>query len=99
MKSKGTKYLDKEFKGSGEVRGYHFERVKQTGLVAMYKVSYKKNVAHYEVFKRRINNQFSVETYPSAKQFGKIAFTTFSLKSAKEIFKRLQEEEEVRINK
>jgi len=98
MESKEIKYLEKEFMGSGEVSGYHFKRVKQTGLVVMYEVRYDCTI-HYEVFKRRINNQFSIETYPSAKQFGKTAFTSFSKEYAEELFKRLQEEEEVRINK
>jgi len=98
MESKEIKYLERDFMGSGEVDGYHFLRVKQTGLVAMYEVRHD-CVLHYEVFRRRINNQFSVETYPSAKQFGKTAFTTFSKEYAEELFKKLQEEEEVRINR
>ena len=98
MESKGIKYLEKEFKGSGEVQGYHFKRVKQTGLVAMYEVWYDR-IFHYEVFKRRINNQYDIETYPSAKQFGKTAFTTFDKEYAEKLFKKLQEKEEARINK
>lgn len=98
MEFKEIKPLKKEFTGKGEVKGYRFKRIKQTGLVTMYEVSNGDNI-HYEIFKRRVNHRFRVESYPSSKRFGVIAFTALTREKAEIIFNKLQKEEEARINR
>lgn len=93
-----TKYLEKEFPGKGEVKGYYFKLNKQSHLVSLYEVRWDCTI-RYEIFIRRVNKRFNTETYPSSKQFGKTAFTTNSIEKAEEYFNILQKREEARLKK
>lgn len=98
MDSEKTKFLDKKFKGTGEVKDYHFMRIKETKLIALYKVSFKSFI-HYEVFKRRVNVSLNKEEYPSSEEFGITAHTAPDKERAEAIFKTLQKEEKALIAK
>lgn len=82
------KRIPKQFTGIGEVKGYSFDRIKQSKTVAMYKVSFEKSV-HYEVFIRKINTLFNNESYPSKHKFGRSAFTLLTKEKAEEKYKEL----------
>lgn len=83
------KKLEKSFIGRGEVRGFEFKRLFESPKAYLYEVNNSSGGLYYEVFKKRINSRYATETYPSAKQFGKTAWTTKDLNKAKSIFNNL----------
>lgn len=78
------KELRAEFNGIGEVKGYSFKQLARTKLGYIYEVTSNEGAKHYEVFRRKVNNQYNCITYPSSKGFGIYAWTTSSLLHAQE---------------
>lgn len=84
------KPLRKEFEGIGEVRGYQFRQISATSSGFIYEITFGKG-KHYEVFKKRVNARHGNESYPTAKAFGKWAWTFNSLEKAKSKLRSLSE--------
>ena len=76
--------LKTQFEGRGSVKGYLFTQICSPIWGFIYKVEYNGHL-HYEVFKHRENAYWKVVSYPTEKAFGIWAYTTSSLKRAKEI--------------
>jgi len=84
------------FVGVGEVDGFRFRLLQKDDLY-LYEVK-SPNSVHYELFREHIvpkcidfNNRIYSEregkvVYPKSKDFGVWAWTTYSMKRAKEIF-------------
>lgn len=93
------KKLEKEFTGTGEVKGFTFKQVKESGKAYLYEV----NGDRYEVFLKRfqqagemtIGSQRIVleekELYPKSNEFGKTAFAFQSYDKAIGKFNLLSE--------
>jgi len=75
--------LRKEFIGIGEVKGYKFTQIYSSKWGFIYEVD-TGGTKYYEVFKRVLNKQFNVISYPKQKSFGRWAWTIGSLEKAKE---------------
>lgn len=75
-----VKELPLEFKGIGEVRGFHFSFVRKTDRGYVYRVNVEGEV-WYEVFRRK-TNQYGGISYPKSKSFGKWAWWYSSLEKA-----------------
>lgn len=75
-----VKELPSEFRGIGEVRGFHFKRVSKTDRGYIYSVM-NNGQTYYEVFKRK-TNQYRGISYPKSKSFGKWAWWYSSLEKA-----------------
>ena len=76
------KELEKDFIGIGEVKGDKFEQVKSSKFGYIYRRIFKDGGECYEVFKRKINNQFNTISYPKSKSFGVWAWCCSSYESA-----------------
>lgn len=76
------KELPIEFDGKGEVSGNKFRQLKKTEFGYIYERTSNESVVCYEVFKRRINNQFNTVSYPKSKSFGMWAYCCSSLDAA-----------------
>ena len=74
--------LPEQFIGRGEVRGFQFSQISMTDRAFCYEVRINGAVTHFEVFRRKINHQYSCESYPTAKAFGIWAWTYPSLEEA-----------------
>ena len=74
-KANTIRQLPEQFIGRGEVRGFQFAQICKTERAFCYGVRINGVITHYEVFKRKINNQFACESYPSAKAFSIWAWT------------------------
>lgn len=63
--------LELQFEGRGEVKQYSFLQVKSSDAGYIYKLSCKETGrSHYEVFKKKINEQYNTVSYPRSKSFG-----------------------------
>lgn len=82
------KPLEKQFTGTGEVKGFNFTQIRCTNRAFLYEVNTKDSV-YYEVFKKVKNKRFDCISYPSANYFGVWAFTYPSLKEAENKFNQL----------
>ena len=78
------KELRTEFEGKGEVRGYHFRQVVKDDNYYIYEVTDNDapDRKHYELFQRKVNKQYNVESYPGSPSFGLWAWTYPDLASA-----------------
>ena len=75
--------LEKEFIGIGEVKGHKFTQIYASKWGFIYEVD-TGGRKYYEVFKRRLNHQYNIVSYPGSKSFGKWAWTIGSLEKAKQ---------------
>jgi hypothetical protein len=84
------KELYKEFEGRGEVSGYMFRQLFESEKAFMYVLTYKEtgNI-HYEVFERRINQQFDCVSYPKSNSFGIWAWCIKDFNKALLVFSQL----------
>jgi hypothetical protein len=82
------RHIPEQFSGRGEVKGYEFCLVRKTDRGFLYEVSSDGIKPHYEVFRFKINKQFSCVTYPGSKSFGVFAWT---FKTKEMALKRLNE--------
>ena len=98
---KRKKILPKSFIGTGEVLGKLFEKEKATKFAYIYKVGDYDfpGLFYYEIFKRKVNQLYNTETYPSANQFGKWAYTTHNYTRALKIMKQITQKEKLKIKK
>ena len=91
------KELEKEFIGIGEVKDFRFKQILSNNYAYMYEV---KNPdvyeVYYEVFERRINEQFGCVSYPKGKAFGIWAWCITDYDRAKEKFDWLTKRSEKR---
>lgn len=85
------KQLLKQFEGRGEVKDYSFKQLHSSPKAYVYSVTHK-GVSHYEVFKHKENNRYSVVSYPSSKSFGLWAWTFMSYKEALIKFNNINEQ-------
>ncbi|WP_297089423.1 hypothetical protein [uncultured Draconibacterium sp.] len=64
------------FEGKGEVKSFNFKQLNKTTKAYIYEVSHPDvKKVHYEVFLRKTYKPDNREIYPSAKSFGKWAWT------------------------
>ena len=82
------KPLKKQFIGRGEVKGFKFTQITCTNRAFLYEIN-TGDTLYYEVFKRRINKRFDIESYPSSKSFGIWAWTYSDLERATKKFNQL----------
>ena len=75
VSAKLIKPLPKKFAGRGEVKGYEFSLVSKTNRGFCYEVTGSGIKPHYEVFRRKNNNRYHCESYPTSKSFGQWAWT------------------------
>ena len=68
------KELEKEYIGTGQVRGFKFKRELFNERAFIYSVT-TENETHFEVFLRKENTQYNCISYPSDKAFGIWAWT------------------------
>lgn len=93
--------LEKEFEGTGDVKGFKFRQIEEREEGFIYRI----DDDHYEVFKREITakcidfqkkifseTDFKVK-YPKTNDFGKWAHTTKSLEKAYEILSGFRKNE------
>lgn len=80
--------LPLEFVGKGEVKGMFFTQVRSSERGFLYSVMDAGSV-HYEVFERKVNQQYGGLSYPRSKSFGKWAWSYTSLDRAVERFNNL----------
>jgi hypothetical protein len=97
--------LEKEFIGTGEVRGFKFKQIDKTEHGYCYEVTVKKR-KHYETFKRiekpiciDFDNKIFSETdkyvvYPSSQLFGLYGKTTLNKEKALTILKNIKYDEQ-----
>lgn len=88
------KELQIEFIGRGQVKGFIFTQTNKSEKAYIYKVDTGSST-HYEVFKRKVNNQFNCISYPSDKAFGYWAWSCSTLERAKQVFEQLNNGERV----
>jgi len=94
--------LEKEFIGSGEVKGFLFRQMRISQLAYIYEVSTDGTRLYYEVF-RRLNTPVCIDfekriyseiefkdVYPKAFKFGVSAWSCFTLEDATNKFNELQ---------
>ena len=77
------------FFGRGETKGFLFTRIELGEKSLIWHVNTGR-LSHYEVWRRRINRRFDVESKPSAKSFGLWAWTYHDLDKAQEKFNSLE---------
>ncbi len=82
------KELSKTIQGRGEVKGRTFTQTKKGNKAYIYKVNGKN--PYFEVFKRKENKRFNQISYPTAKSFGKWAWTFNTLEKALIKFNKLE---------
>ena len=73
--------LQKEFIGTGEVKGFKFTQIRATNYGFIYLID-TGGTKYYEVFKKVLNKRFNIISYPRQKSFGKWAWTCGTLESA-----------------
>ena len=99
--------LEKEFLGSGEVRGYNFKQVKANDYAYIYEVRILSGedvgCAYYEVFERKVTKGGQIicdgetvnvepkEVYPSCKAFGIWAWCVSGYDNALRHFEEITE--------
>ena len=83
------KVLQKEFIGSGEVKGHKFSQIKVNSVAYIYQVD-TGNSKYYEVFLRRSNPVYNREYYPRSSSFGIYAWTYPCLGKANKKFKEIE---------
>lgn len=83
------KLLQKQIEGKGEMRGFTFNRLKESTTAYLYEVKNEFNNVHYEVIMRLYNSRFDCESYPSSKGFGKTAWCYRSYEPAENKFSLL----------
>lgn len=87
------KLIREEFVGRGEVRGFLFSQRAKSEYAYIYEVQcVEGGISHFEVFKRRVNQQFGNESYPGSKSFGFWAWTFSTFNRAYDKFEELNEE-------
>lgn len=91
--------LEKEFIGTGEVKGFKFCQIKKREHGFIYEINQGVEKYHFEVFKQKlyplcINFEKNIYSevdfkvvYPKSNNFGVWAWTTNSLEKAEEILK------------
>ena len=83
------KELQREFVGTGEVKGDKFSQVKQSEFAYIYRRIFNDGGECYEVFRRRENKQFNTVSYPKSKSFGIWAWCCSSLERAEKKFEEV----------
>lgn len=84
------KELEKEFIGIGEVKGFRFKQIFANKYAYMYQVKHPDvHEVYYEVFERKINEQYGCISYPKSKAFGIWAWCITDYDRAKEKFAKL----------
>lgn len=65
------KELEEVIKGRGEMKGFTFTQLKKSDFAYLYEV-FEDESGHktYEVFRRKVNNQFGCVSYPKCNGFG-----------------------------
>jgi hypothetical protein len=93
--------LKKEFEGSGDVKGFKFNRFLLTEHAIMYEVNTSEGKVHYEVFKRKFtpvcidfekriySADVLKEIYPKSKDFGVWAWCITDREKAVEKYNKL----------
>ena len=76
------KQLPTTFIGRGEVRNFVFNQLYEGDKAFLYEIVDGKKV-HYEVFRKKVNNQYACVSYPNSKSFGLWAWTFTNLEKAK----------------
>lgn len=82
------KELDLYIKGKGETRGFNFKQIKFNGYAYIYEVDNDGDI-YYEVFERRINQQFNTVSYPRSNSFGVWAFCLHTKEKAEDKYNEL----------
>lgn len=81
------KELEKEFIGKGEVKDFRFKQIFANKYAYMYQVKHPDvHEVYYEVFERKINEQFGCVSLPKSKSFGIWAWCITDYDRAKEKF-------------
>jgi hypothetical protein len=89
--TKTLQVLKTQFNGKGEVRGYYFTQLEKGSNSYLYEVKNEENGSiHYEVFKEKINTRFNCISYPKSNAFGIWAWTKLDKQEAKNLFERLE---------
>ena len=82
--------LQKEFIGTGEVKGFKFTQIRATNYGFIYLID-TGDTKYYEVFKKVVNKRFGNISYPKQKSFGKWAWTIGSFDKALEKLKSFED--------
>ena len=82
------KFLEKEFIGKGDVKGFKFKQVQKSSAAYIYEINSGSRI-YYEVFKRVANGKYQKESYPKAKHFSIWAWTHISYENAEKKFDQL----------
>ena len=85
------KELEKNFTGTGEVRGFTFTQIRRSELGYIYMVLDTFGERWYEVFKRKDNVRFNTISYPRQRAFGVWAWCETTLQNAEEKFNEINE--------
>lgn len=91
------KELQKEFVGTGEVKGDKFSQVKQSEFAYIYRRIFNDGGECYEVFRRRENKQFNTVSYPKSKSFGIWAWCCSSLEMAENKFNSINKSKDEKL--
>jgi len=83
-----VKSLPKQFAGKGQVKGFIFTQVKQSDKAYIYQVNTGCSI-YYEVFKKKVKTNSICHCFPTAKAFGKWAWTHMSIDKAELKFRIL----------
>lgn len=65
-----AKELEASFFGKGESKGDYFQLLRQSKKAYLYKRSSPEGNIYFEVFKKKINQQYNCVSYPKSKSFG-----------------------------
>lgn len=86
------KELETEFEGKGEVKGFFFRQITSNGYAYVYRVKHPDvKEPYYEVFERRINEQYDCVSYPKSKSFGLWAWCCINMQKAMERYAEITE--------
>ena len=98
--------LKQNFVGTGEVKGFVFDLIKETDLGFIYKITTSSNKSHYEITKKDLaaksldfkNRIFSTTdfkyTMPRSYNFGLLCWTAITMDRAIEILNSLEKQPE-----
>ena len=98
--------LKQNFVGTGEVKGFIFDLIKETDLGFIYKVTTSSNKPHYEImkkvlvakcldFKKRLFSETDFRyTLPRSYNFGSWCWTAITMDRAIEILNSLEKQPE-----
>jgi hypothetical protein len=83
------KPLEKEFIGTGEVKGFKFTQITAAKHGFIYEVD-TGDRKYYEVFEKRVNRRYANISYPTSKAFGIWAWTCSTITKARLKLKEIE---------